>query len=158
MKRNVLLTMMLLLVAMTMSAQFHITPEVGVAILKKDYMKATVSPRVGVGLDFYFKDNKGLGISTGLYFYQKKEIWRDAAAYLQNGEYLPLYSSYGPLDKVDVDRFDFTESDVKRSYLHLPILITYSWKFSDNLSPVFGDRSLCRLRCCRKFCIKQSGV
>ena len=130
--------MMLLLVAMTMSAQFHITPEVGVAMLKKEYMKATVSPRVGVGLDFFFEKDKGLGINTGLYFYQKKEIWRDADAYLQNGEYLPLYSPYGPMDKADVNRFDFTESDVKRSYLHLPVLITYTWKFSDNSSLSLG--------------------
>ena len=134
----ILLMMISLLAVMTVSAQVYITPEIGVAMLKRDYMAATVSPRVGVGLDFYFKKSKGLGISTGLYFYQKKDLWRDAAVYLQNGEYLPLYSPYGPIDKSEVKRFDFIESDVKRNYLHLPVLLTYTWKFSDNSSLSLG--------------------
>lgn len=139
MSRNIFLAMMLWLMAMTMSAQIHITPEVGIAMLKKDHLKATVSPRIGVGVDFIFKAEKGLGISTGLYFYQKKVAWRDGTVCLQNGEYYPLYAPNSSfITDAKVDKFIFEDSDVKRNYLHLPILMTYTWKIADNCGLAVG--------------------
>ena len=133
MKRNMLLTMMLCLMAITVSAQIHITPEAGVTMLKKENLKATVSPRIGVGLDFLFKGDKGLGLSTGLYFYQRKEAGRDGVVYMQNGEVYPLFFPYSSfITDAGAAKFIFSESDVKRNYLHLPLLMTYTWKFTEN--------------------------
>lgn len=133
MKKSVFLIVVLFFMSVQLKAQLHITPEVGVSILKKSDMKATVSPRVGVGLDFFFADNKGLGLSTGLYFYQKKEAFYDGVVYTQGGEMLPLYSDR-PVDRNDIDKLSLSFSDVRRSYLQLPILIKYKWELANDLS------------------------
>lgn len=56
-------------------SQIQITPEVGTSIYKEGNSKekAAISPRIGVGVDYFFNQQKsGWGLMSGLYFYQKK--------------------------------------------------------------------------------------
>ena len=79
------------------NAQIQITPEVGTSILKEGRIKAegkaTVSPRIGVGVDYFFNQQKnGWGLMSGLYFYQKKDDYTLVWSTYQNKE---GYSSFG---------------------------------------------------------------
>lgn len=63
--------------ATSIYAQIQITPEVGTSIYKEGNSKekATISPRIGVGVDYFFNQQKsGWGLMSGLYFYQKRMI------------------------------------------------------------------------------------
>ena len=54
------------------NAQLQVMPEAGVSILKKKTMDATVSPRIGMRLNYNFQGEQGWAVASGLYFYQKK--------------------------------------------------------------------------------------
>lgn len=146
MKRNVLLMMMLLQVAMTVSAQFRITPEVGVSMFKTDYFtsdngKAIVSPRIGIGVDYSFKEDVGWGLSSGLYFYQKREAGESGGIWFGENGYWPLDWKGSIGNKVNVDeitKIDGFEYESQRCYLQLPVLVTYTWKLAQNTGLSLG--------------------
>ena len=145
MKRSVLLLFMLLLLTVTMHAQFHITPEVGVSMFKTDYFtsdngKAIVSPRIGIGVDYSFKD-AGWGVSSGLYFYQKREAGESSGIWYGENGYWPLDWKGNIGNKVNVDeitKIDGFEFDSQRCYLQLPVLATYTWKLAQNTGLSLG--------------------
>ena len=141
MKRDVLLLFALLLTTVTMSAQFRITPEVGVSMFKTEYRKATSSPRIGVGVDYSFSNIKGWGLSSGLYFYQKKETGSSGSMWLKNNDFLVFDLDRPMYDKVeiaDIEKFSIGESSIRRCYMQLPLLATYTWKFAQNSSLSLG--------------------
>lgn len=145
MKRSVLLLFVLLLLTVTMHAQFHITPEVGVSMFKTDYFtsdngKAIVSPRIGIGVDYSFKD-AGWGVSSGLYFYQKREAGESSGIWYGENGYWPLDRKGNIGNKVNVDeitKIDGFEFDSQRCYLQLPVLATYTWKLAQNTGLSLG--------------------
>lgn len=120
MKKSVFLIIALFFVSMTVKSQLHITPEVGLSILKKSDMSATISPRIGVDLDFYFAKDNGFGIGTGLFYYQKKEVYYSGKAFTQSGDEVPFYLDE-PMLKDDIHKLEIMYSNVRRSYLQLPI-------------------------------------
>ena len=146
MKRNVLLLFVLLLITMTVRAQFHITPEVGVSMFKTDYStsdngKAIVSPCIGIGVDYSFKEDAGWGLSSGLYFYQKRDAGESSGIWFGENGYWPLDWKGNIGSKVNVDeitKIDGFENDSQRSYLQLPVLVTYTWKLAQNTGLSLG--------------------
>lgn len=146
MKRNVLLLFALLLTTATMRAQFHIIPEVGVSMFKTDYFtsdngKAIVSPRVGIGVDYSFKEGVGWGLSSGLYFYQKREAGESSGIWFGENGYWPLDWKGNIENKVNVNeitKIDGFEFDSQRCYLQLPVLMTYTWKLAQNTGLSLG--------------------
>lgn len=133
MKKSVLFIIVLLFVSVTMKSQLHIIPEVGVTILKQSDLKATVSPRLGAGLDFFFAEDKGLGVGSGLYFYQKKETFCVGTVYTQNGDQIPLFINE-PMQRNDIDKLSYMHSNIRRTYLQLPILVKYKWELVNDLN------------------------
>ena len=76
MKKLIYLGLLLFSAGMA-QAQVKWTPEIGVSMTKSLYegQAYKVTPRVGIGMDYFFNGNANKwGIGTGLYFYQKKEI------------------------------------------------------------------------------------
>lgn len=77
--RGLVITTLAGFMATSIYAQIQITPEVGTSIYKEGRIKvegkATISPRIGVGVDYFFNQQKnGWGLMSGLYFYQKRMI------------------------------------------------------------------------------------
>ena len=64
-------------------AQFKVTPEVGIALLKDGDDRATVSPRLGMSVDYFFnKQANGWAVTSGLYYYWKRESYSIAQGFV----------------------------------------------------------------------------
>ena len=129
-----------------MRTQFHITPEVGVSMFKTDYStsdngKAIVSPCIGIGVDYSFKEDAGWGLSSGLYFYQKRDAGESSGIWFGENGYWPLDWKGNIGSKVNVDeitKIDGFEFDSQRCYLQLPVLVTYTSKLAQNTGLSLG--------------------
>lgn len=118
-------------------SQLHVTPEAGVFMLKGINSKALVSPRIGLGIDYLFsKEEKGWGIASGLYFYQKKDVSSGHYGIDHNNYFVSFYEPMIP----PLDKIIYTSTDTRRSYLQLPVLAKYQWKLKKgyNLSVAAG--------------------
>lgn len=140
--RKVYLAIILLCSFPVLYSQVKFTPEVGVGILKdrQDGGNATVSPRVGIGMDYFFSHKEcGWGITSGLYYYYKKSNSSITMATFQNerGEwqYIPFVDyTQGSLipDAGMVQKQVLTYGfDTRRDFLQLPIMAKYKWKINE---------------------------
>lgn len=123
------------------NAQWSVAPEVGVSMFKTESEKATVSPRIGVGVNYSFTDNGRWGLNTGLYFYQKRGTENSTAIWLDGGDIVPFYLDGTMTDRVDmgdITKICVVENNSRRSFLQLPVLATYTWKFAENTNLTFG--------------------
>ena len=89
--RGLVITTLAGFMATSIYAQIQITPEVGTSIYKEGRIKvegkATISPRIGVGVDYFFNQQKnGWGLMSGLYFYQKKDDYTLVWSTYQDGK------------------------------------------------------------------------
>ncbi len=126
-------------------AQIQITPEVGASIYKDGSAKekATVSPRIGVGVDYFFNQQKdGWGLMSGLYFYQKKVYYTLAGYTYQNDEgenfaypvVIPpgsIYNEWKPTDDMTLKKVTSSDTYMRRDYLQLPVMVKYKWQIND---------------------------
>lgn len=124
------------------NAQIQITPEVGTSILKEGRIKAegkaTVSPRIGVGVDYFFNQQKnGWGLMSGLYFYQKKDDYTLVWSTYQNKEGYNVefptssYDILKPSDDMTLKKVTSDDTYIRRDYLQLPIMVKYKWQIND---------------------------
>lgn len=125
-------------------AQFKVTPEVGITMMKEGYeeWRATVSPRLGVGVDYFFnKQEDGWAITSGLYYYYKRESYSYGSATVENEDGkedwisfpLPKYpymSSMGNL--TDLKGVEFVDADIRRDFLQLPVMAKYKWQINED--------------------------
>lgn len=162
----------MMLGAVSVSAQVKITPEAGISIYKdgvgSSSEKATVSPRLGVSIDYFFnKKASGWGIMSGLHFYQKKDNYSygEISFLNEKGEtltspFMPEYGTnvfgygYGSMApgeygnggwgsiKLDKNKqFQSIENNHvnwRRDYLQLPLLVKYKWQMNDTYSLSFA--------------------
>ena len=123
-------------------AQIQITPEVGTSILKEGRIKAegkaTISPRIGVGVDYFFNQQKsGWGLMSGLYFYQKKDDYTLVWSTYQNekGDRFDfptgLYDELKPTDDMTLKKVTSDDTYIRRDYLQLPVMVKYKWQIND---------------------------
>lgn len=121
-------------------AQIQITPEVGASIYKDGSAKekATVSPRIGVGVDYFFNQQKnGWGLMSGLYFYQKKVYYTLVWSTYQNEEGdnydfpTGIYDKWKPTDDMTLKKVTSNDTYMRRDYLQLPVLVKYKWQIND---------------------------
>lgn len=124
-------------------AQFKFTPEVGITMMKEGYedRRATVSPRLGVGVDYFFnKQGNGWAITSGLYYYYKRESYSYASAMVDCADgtesWIPFPFPEAPMHLPILDnatalkRVDFLENDIRRDYLQVPVLAKYKWEIN----------------------------
>lgn len=126
-------------------AQFKFTPEVGITMMKEGYedRRATVSPRLGVGVDYFFnKQGNGWAITSGLYYYYKRESYSYASATVENEDgtehwisfpfpkYPAYLSSMG--DLTDLTGVEFADADIRRDFLQLPVMAKYKWQINED--------------------------
>ena len=119
------------------NAQLQVMPEAGVSILKKKNLTATVSPRIGMRLNYNFQGEQGWAVASGLYFYQKKEAYTTGALRLQkpDGTYqeYPFTPGVNGIDyNGGINQFSIKDFDTKRDYLQIPLLAQYKWKLNEN--------------------------
>ena len=126
-----------LLLPLAANAQIQFTPEAGVTIYKDGVsdMLANVSPRIGVGIDYFFnRQEKGWGLMSGLYFYQKKDdyvnVWSTFKG--ENGYDvdfpISVYDKLKPTDDMELKKVTALDTYVRLDYLQLPIMIKYKWQ------------------------------
>lgn len=124
------------------NAQIQITPEVGTSIYKEGRIKAegkaTVSPRIGVGVDYFFNQQKnGWGLMSGLYFYQKKDDYTLVWSTYQNKEGYNVefptssYDILKPTDDMTLKKVTSDDTYIRRDYLQLPVMVKYKWQIND---------------------------
>lgn len=143
MKRISFLSVILLLCATMMNAQWRFTPEAGVNISKFEGAKAQVGAKVGVGVRYSFNgDDTGWGIRSGLYYIQRSyqscfgEIFHGKNA--EGLNYVEVFSpklmpgSWGKWDK-PAEKVRFSESFSRMDYLQLPILAQYAWEIAPDI-------------------------
>lgn len=126
--------------ATSIYAQIQITPEVGTSIYKErnSKEKSTISPRIGVGVDYFFNQQKsGLGLMSGLYFYQKKDDYTLVWSTYQNekGDRFDfptgLYDELKPTDEMTLKKVTSDDTYTRRDYLQLPVMVKYKWQLND---------------------------
>ncbi|WP_162608005.1 outer membrane beta-barrel protein [Parabacteroides sp. An277] len=128
-------------------AQFKFTPEVGIAIMKEGNSngRATVSPRLGVGVDYFFnKQENGWAVSSGLYYYYKREFFSYAQATFvsEDGKEhtIPFPYPKGVLNDpcleyvAGIKQMKYRETNSRRDYLQLPVMAKYKWQFGEDCS------------------------
>ena len=126
-------------------AQFKFTPEVGITIMKEGYedRRATVSPRLGVGVDYFFnKQGNGWAITSGLYYYYKRESYSYASAMVDCADgtksWIPFPYPSVPFDLAygttitDLKGIEFVEVDTRRDFLQLPVMAKYKWQINED--------------------------
>lgn len=140
--RGLVITTLAGFMATSIYAQIQITPEVGTSILKEGRIKAegkaTVSPRIGVGVDYFFNQQKnGWGLMSGLYFYQKKDDYTLVWSTYQDGKgenyVFPtgLYNERKPTDDMTLKNITSDDTYMRRDYLQLPVMVKYKWQIND---------------------------
>ena len=121
-------------------SQIQITPEVGTSIYKEGNSKekAAISPRIGVGVDYFFNQQKsGWGLMSGLYFYQKKDDYTLVWSTYQNekGDRFDfptgLYDELKPTDEMTLKKVTSDDTYTRRDYLQLPVMVKYKWQLND---------------------------
>lgn len=145
------------------NAQLQVMPEAGVSILKKKTMDATVSPRIGMRLNYNFQGEQGWAVASGLYFYQKKEAYTTGALRLQkpDGTYqeYPFTPGVNGIDyNGGINQFSIKDFDTKRDYLQIPLLAQYKWKLNENYAVSISCRTLFCNWCRRKKQILGNGL
>lgn len=127
-----------LLLPLAANAQIQFTPEAGVSIYKKGTENATISPRIGLSVDYFFnRQEKGWGLMSGLYFYQKKDDYTLVYSVYQGkdglGTIFPTESSdtWKPTNDMTLSKVISDDTYVRRDYLQLPILVKYKWQIND---------------------------
>lgn len=136
MKRICFLSVMLLLVATMMNAQWRITPEAGVNISKFEdaytSYKAGVGARIGVGVRYSFKgDDTGWGVRSGLYYTQRTYQANEGYITSSNGSWMQTFTPGGFLSAVqgaNPESVRFSEGSCRWDYLQLPVLAQYAWE------------------------------
>ena len=122
-------------------AQFKVTPEVGIALLKDGDDRATVSPRLGMSVDYFFnKQANGWAVTSGLYYYWKRESYSIAQGFVADKDgkedWIPFPFPEAPMHLPILDnatalkRVDFLENDIRRDYLQVPVLAKYKWEIN----------------------------
>ena len=121
-------------------AQIQITPEAGVSFYNEGLSnnKAIVSPRIGVGVDYFFNQQKnGWGLMSGLYFYQKKEAYTTIWGTYRGKEGYDIdfptsaYDQLKPTDDMVLRKVTTDDTYTRRDYLQLPIMVKYKWQIND---------------------------
>lgn len=121
-------------------AQIQITPEAGVSFYNEGLSnnKALVSPRIGVGVDYFFNQQKnGWGLMSGLYFYQKKEAYTTIWGTYRGKEGYDIdfptsaYDQLKPTDDMVLRKVTTDDTYTRRDYLQLPIMVKYKWQIND---------------------------
>lgn len=134
--RKLIFMLVLLQAVCTLRAQVKLTPELGVSMLKTDYANASVgvSPRIGVGLDYFFNRNENKwAISSGLYFYQKKQMTSASLLHTDNGIYpLDKYWSSDFYQTGKIDLYQFIQDKSHREYLQLPVMVKYKYDINEH--------------------------
>ncbi len=127
-----------LLLPLAANAQIQFTPEAGVSIYKKGTENATISPRIGLSVDYFFnRQEKGWGLMSGLYFYQKKDDYTLVYSVYQGkdgfGTIFPTESSdtWKPTNDMTLSKVISDDTYMRRDYLQLPILVKYKWQIND---------------------------
>ncbi len=128
---------LLVCLSMPAVAQIQVTPEVGVSFYKegKSNEKATASPRLGIGVDYYFNQHKnGWGLKSGLFFYQKKDDYTLVRSICQDQsgklfDYM-LDGAKPPVEMV-LKKVITDDTYIRRDYLQLPVMVSYKWKITD---------------------------
>ena len=148
--------------------QVNLTPEAGISIYKdgaKSGSATTVSPRIGLSIDYFFNGKKnGWGIMSGLYFYQKRnsdsfgslrflnekgeEMSTPFQPNLSYGDGGYSNNSYGPdgydnigsglAENLRLKSISSSYVNTRRDYLQLPIMLKYKWKMNDTYSLSFA--------------------
>lgn len=140
--RGLVITTLAGFMATSIYAQIQITPEVGTSIYKEGRIKvegkATISPRIGVGVDYFFNQQKnGWGLMSGLYFYQKKDDYTLVWSTYQNKEghnvEFPTssYDILKPTDDMTLKKVTSDDTYIRRDYLQLPVMVKYKWQIND---------------------------
>ena len=138
--RGLVITTLAGFMATSIYAQIQITPEVGASIYKDGSAKekATVSPRIGVGVDYFFNQQKdGWGVMSGLYFYQKKEAYTAIWGTYRGKEGYDIdfptsaYDQLKPTDDMVLRKVTTDDTYTRRDYLQLPIMVKYKWQIND---------------------------
>ena len=140
--RGLVITTLAGFMATSIYAQIQITPEVGTSIYKEGRIKvegkATISPRIGVGVDYFFNQQKnGWGLMSGLYFYQKKDDYTLVWSTYQDGKgenyVFPtgLYNERKPTDDMTLKNITSDDTYMRRDYLQLPVMVKYKWQIND---------------------------
>lgn len=137
-QRNLVLILILAISAsIKVNAQLQVVPEAGISILKEKGINATVSPRIGIGVNYNFQNEQGWAVASGLYFYQKKEAYTIGTLRSQNpdGSYqeYPFTPGVNGVEyNGEINQFRIKEFNTKRDYLQIPILAQYKWKLNEN--------------------------
>lgn len=141
MKRSIVLVFSLLFCAILAThAQVQIMPEAGISILKEKDAAATVSPRIGIRLNYNFQGEQGWSVVSGLYFHQKRESYTTGAlrASDSNGNYRDYPFIPGdktaPVFQGEIDQVRIMDFDTKRDYLQMPIQGQYKWRLNEHYS------------------------
>ena len=126
-------------------AQFKFTPEVGITMMKEGYedRRATVSPRLGVGVDYFFnKQGNGWAITSGLYYYYKRESYSYASAMVDCADGTESWISFpfpeyggtmsSMADATDIKSVEFVNVDTRRDFLQLPVMAKYKWQINED--------------------------
>lgn len=126
-------------------AQFKFTPEVGITMMKEGHedQRATVSPRLGVGVDYFFnKQGNGWAITSGLYYYYKRESYSYASAMVDCADgteswiFFPFPEYGGTMssmaDATDIKSVEFVNVDTRRDFLQLPVMAKYKWQINED--------------------------
>ena len=135
--RKLISLLVLLQAVCTLGAQVKLTPEVGVSMLKTGYDNASVgvSPRVGVGLDYFFNQNENnWAVSSGLYFYQKKQMSSASLLHTTDNGIYPLdkYASADFFQNGKADHYQFIQDKSHREYLQLPVMAKYKYDIDEH--------------------------
>lgn len=137
--KKILFAFLLLHVSAMIMGQIHIIPEVGVEMLKTDnpYGAVGISPRVGVGIDYFFyKNSDGWAISSGLYFYQKKEV--TSISLVQTSDIniytMKAYEGLRDPNSVELRKVEFYQGKFHKEYLQLPVMVKYKHDINSNYS------------------------
>lgn len=142
MKRICCLSVMLLLMATMMNAQWRITPEAGMNISKVEGSKAGVGAKVGVGIRYSFKgDDTGWGIRSGLHYVQRTSHSSWGEAYFGKSaeglEFTTFFVPGGPTsflwDNKQAEKVRFSKNSLRMDYLELPVLAQYTWEIAPDI-------------------------
>jgi len=136
--KRIILALILINTSLVYSQKFKIGPELGVNIIKVETNPIGDSYQLGwhTGISAQYNLKRWLGITTGLFYTQKKHAF-------QESETIPnllssLLGSQG-IDGIDMNTYSETNGRVSLNYVQLPISAKYIYNnFSFSLGAYFG--------------------
>lgn len=145
--KRILFPFILLLFAVSVHAQWKLTPEVGATITKSSFYNAGIGAKIGANVRYSFNnEEQGLGIRSGLYYVQRNttsfsggQIFYNMPGSDETNVFLLATDSKAGVipafipEHAELQSINTYYIKTRKDYLQLPVLIEYAWNLSSSL-------------------------